>query len=775
MRTLLQKLAEILITRRWPILIILVVVTIAFSLSMRNLIIDNKLESWFLRDDPTLVHYNEFKELYGNDEIIVAWIKADGDVFNRDFVARIYDLSRRIEADPGIKRVISMTTAPYVDSRSDALVVEDLVKAHPDEGFSGEALRKKIEEWPAWNKILFNKDRTATMIFIEPKVSADMDAMRPQLLKFVKQALAGFNYRLAGMGVVYDELNILSLRDSSVFTSLSFVLLLGTLAVLFRRAHMMMAAIAATVINVLLFLGVYAFFGQSLNMVSAILPSLIIILGLEDVIFFCANYESFPEGEHRLRDSLAFTMAPSFFTSLTTALGFLAFTACPMQILKSFGLFAAIGVMLELFVSAILCAFFIGRLEQKKDRSLSTKTLGEGHIDVLFRRFLRLISIFNAAHYRKITGASLILLGVGLFGVFYLTVDTYSIDFLNDKNTVKQDSLFIEKDYGLYLPMEIRIKAQGQDGVKDPVFLRKLDELQVNLETKPYFQRASSVVDVVKQLNKVLTDGKESSYGIPETKNAVAQILFTYEMNPDNDLPNLVKDDFSEARLTVSVPMVTSRTFKSYLESAEAEIRDVFGEQAQITFGGYIPLYVKLIDYIAKSQIESFIIAFVLIFLATGVLFRSVSQLLIIILPNVLPIILTLAFMAASGIFLDIATVTIAAVTIGLSVDNSIHFMNMYNRLRSRGAGNREAIDQALILTGKPMIISNAILIVGYLVFLFASVKSVILFGALIALTLSTALLCDIILLPSLMLFFFKSRQPLVQSIPEEHGMSIRN
>jgi Predicted exporters of the RND superfamily len=758
MKHLLQKIAEVLIKRKWYVLIALMITTIVLSLSIRNLKIDNALETWFLRDDVTLVNYNEFKRIYGNDEIIAVWIKSDGSVFDRPFVERIYDISKRIKQNPMIKRVISMTAAPYLDRQNNNLVVEDFVKEPPGEGFSGETLRHRIEGTPVWNRLLFNKNRTATIMFIEPLASADMDAKRPEILKFVKESLKGVDYRLAGMGVVYDELNRISIQDSSIFTLLSFVLIFATLIFLFRRSRLLIASLFATVINLLLFLGVYAFFGQSLNMVSAILPSLIVILGLEDIIFIFANYESFPEGEHRLRDSLAFTIAPCFFTSLTTALGFFAFITSPMHILKSFGLFAAIGVMLEFIVAVIVSAFIISRYEQKKHRSLQKAPPSDDRMDRFFQRFLRSINSLNGRHYGKIFFSSLILLVVGVYGVFHLTVDTYSIDFLLDKNKVKQDSRFFEKDYGFYLPLEIRIKAEGVEGVKDPNFLNNLERLQQNMERKPYFQKATSIVDVVKQLNRVLTDGKESSYRIPDTRNAVAQILLTYELDEDNDLSYLVKNDYSEARLTVRVPMMTSLTFKTYLESAEAEIKSVFGDRAGITFGGYIPLYVKLINYVAQSQISSFIIAFVLIFLAIGVLFRSVPQLLIVIFPNVLPIILTLAFMAATGIFLDIATVTIAAVTIGLSVDNSIHYMNMYNRLRSLGAGTREAIDEALLLVGKPMFISNIYLVVGYLIMLLAHVKSVIFFGALIALTLFLAVLCDIILLPSMMIIFFRDK-----------------
>lgn len=758
MKNFCEKIAGILINRKWLVLTILIILSLGLSVFIKNLKIDNSLECWFLKKDPTLINYNEFKKIYGNDEIISVWIKPGKNEFNREFVTQIYDVSQALEKNPMIKRVVSIAKAPYMDMQNNELIVEDLVKERPDEHFRFETLKNKIESTPLWNKILFNKDKTATMMLIEPVVSPDMDLKRPEILNFVNDSLKGFDYKLAGMGVMYDELNKISLNDSSLFTTLSFILLIITLCFLFRRAYVLKASIIVTVINTLLFLGIFTLFGQNLNMVTAILPSLLIILGLEDIIFIFANYESFPEGENRLRDSLAFTMVPCFFTSLTTALGFFAFSTSPMAILKSFGIFAAIGVMLEFVVAVIVSAFIIKRNEEKQKRTTITNKIQKPNaVDDLFDRLMNRVNAFNRKNYKKTVFSCVVLLAIGIYGISHIIVDTYSIDFLLDKNTVKKDSRFIEKDYGFYLPLEIRLKTNHENGIKEPEFLNKLDKLEQNLETLSQFQKVTSIVDVVKQLNKVLTDNNESSYRIPDTRNAVAQELLLYELGEDNDLSYFIDEKYSEARLTVRIPMVSSRSMKKYLDTADAEIKKIFdNDDVSVIYGGYIPLYIKLIDYTAESQISSFILAFILIFISVGFLFRSIPQFLIIILPNILPIILTLAFMAVSHIFLDIATVTIAAVTIGLSVDNSIHFLNMYNKLRSEGLSLIDGIEKSLLSVGKPMFISNIILISGYLIMLFANIKSVIFFGALIALTLLIAVLCDIILLPSMMLLFFK-------------------
>jgi uncharacterized protein len=262
----------------------------------------------------------------------------------------------------------------------------------------------------------------------------------------------------------------------------------------------------------------------------------------------------------------------------------------------------------------------------------------------------------------------------------------------------------------------------------------------------------------VKQLNRVLTDNEESSYRIPDTRNAIAQELLLYEMNGSNDLWYFVDSNYTEARLTIHIPMTSSRSFRTIIDKTEKMASGIFGGNVRVAFGGYIPLYIKLIEYIARTQVESFILAFILIFASTTILLRSWYYLFIIIIPNIIPIIFTLGFMGFTGINLDVATVTVAAITIGLSVDNTIHYLYYFKLLRKEGANVRDAVRETLLFKGAPMFISNIILVFGYLIMIFGHVTSVVYFGLLTSLTLSVALLCDILLLPSLLIIFSRER-----------------
>ncbi|MBF0452398.1 MAG: MMPL family transporter [Candidatus Magnetomorum sp.] len=749
MNLFLNKVIFLLVEKRKYLLLGLTLLTIFLCFFLKDIKIDNSLEVWFLKNDPALVNYNEFKDIYGNDEVIIAWIKPEKSLYDQDFIHKMYEISQKMEAYALINRIVSITKAPYIDSKGMDLIVEDMVNKKPDASFSSEKLKEKLFSNPLWKKLIFNTDRSATVMLIEPVAGQDMDAERPQIIAFVKAALNGMNYKLAGMGVVYEELNRISLKDTSLFSSLAYIILIAALFIFFRKVSILLVATLTIIYSSLIFLGIFGMCGQSFNMFSAILPTLIIILCLADIIHVFSHYEKAKPGPNRLQSTLYYVLVPCLFTTVTTGIGFSALVSSPMAVLKSFGLFASIGVFLSYFVAIICSAAILARQKHAETVHIHAKSKND-FLDTIIEK----INVLVQRHYKSIVILGLGLVFICILGVIKIEVDTFSMNFLLESNSVKKDSYFFEKDYGYYVPLEVRLAPKSSDGVKDPAFLKKLSILQKDLDNESELAKSTSIADIIKQLNKVLTENTDESYKIPDTKEAVAQELLLYEMDKDNDISYFVDTMYKETRLTIRIPMESSKDMAQKIQLVRSKIRGIFQDSVSITFGGYIPLYVKMMEYIMQSQIRSFLIAFVIIFVMIGFLFRSFSVVLTGIIPNLLPIFITLGFMGLTGINLDIATVTIAAIAIGISVDDSIHFIFMYTMQRKKGKTVNQAIDITLKTSGKAIVTTSLLLISGYLIMIFASVKSVIFFGLLIGVTMVSALICDLILLPSILLLF---------------------
>ncbi|HNW35089.1 MAG TPA: MMPL family transporter, partial [Candidatus Ozemobacteraceae bacterium] len=269
-------------------------------------------------------------------------------------------------------------------------------------------------------------------------------------------------------------------------------------------------------------------------------------------------------------------------------------------------------------------------------------------------------------------------------------------------------------------------------------------------------QRAASILDVLRKLNQVMSDGATSSYRVPDSFNAVSQLLMLYESDPDNDLIHMTDvPNYSEARLTVRLPMVSASQLRDFEGKADELLRRIYdGTGVTIKFGGYVPLYARIINYITSSQLSSFGTALFFIFLAMALLLRRFDAIWLGIIPNVFPVIMTMGMMGWLGIKLDIATVTIASIALGIAVDDTIHELFLFYEPSRRHLDPVESISDCLIEAGPAVISTSIIYSLGFSALVFASIKSVILFGGLLALTIVFGMLCEITIMPALICMF---------------------
>lgn len=749
-------LAAFLVKYRAPLFYTFFIFAVLGVYFTKNIKIDNSIELWFLENDLTLTAYNDFKTIYGNDEVIIAMIDAgEKGIFTKDFLNRLKDASLSVEKNSDIRRVLSIGKAPYIGLRGEQdLIVEDLCEGTIENDLSAAEIKRKFHENKLWPKLLADKDMRRAIMIVEPVASKEMDVKRPQLISYVNEKLKefGFSYKLAGMGVMYDELNRLSLRDSAIFTTISYAILLLTLYILFRSKHLVGITFVVMVFSGLAFIDVYGMFSQNFNMVTIVLPTLIMILCIADVnhIFnrYCLNIKRIAEDREKgITETIEEILAPSLFTSITECIGFASIVFTPIAVLRTFGLFAAYAAIAEYVIVWATVPYMLGLI--KPDTTLKMErpfeSLNAGILNIVI------------PHRGKVSLIFIIAIAVSLYGAKMIDVDTYSMGFLYPDNSVRMDSDNIESVYGNYLPLEVRLLTGKNDGVKDPAFLKKVVDTQNELEISAETTKCASVTDVIMRLNQVWTDGKPESYAVPKDSTQVSQLLMLYESDPDGekDLKYMVDKNYKEMRITIRIPMVSAANMKKIEDRVSGILKKNFdGTGVKIIFGGYVPLYVRLLDYITWSQISSFSTALVWIFVVIGILFLRVSALVWGIAPNVVPVVLTLGFMGITGIKLDIATVTIASITLGIAVDDTIHELFHYYIYLEKGMKPVNAIRECLDDEGPAVISTSIVLCLGFSVLGLAGIKSVMYFGLLIALTMLFAFLGELFMLPAMIGYF---------------------
>lgn len=751
----------VLVTRfRVFLFVVTCLITFGSLFFASNIKIDNSLEPWFLEDDPTLTAYREFKKIYGNDEIILAMIDVGEDkMFIPETLNKLYQVSRAIKDDKAnIKRVLSVGLAPYIGLEGQTLIVEDLMTKEVTTENEAKAIEKRFFEDPLKKKLLMDIKKRYAIFLIEPVAGSDMDVRRPVIIDSVKSKLTGLSYKLAGMGVMYDELNRLSIRDGLVFTIISYIVIAAVVYFLFRSVPFLLTVILVMLLGGCGFIGMYGLFKQNFNMVTVVLPTLMMILSISDVAYvfnnYCYNIKKVAEDKEKgLELVFAECLSPCLFTSITNCFGFLSLVTSPMAVLRGFGIFASLACLMEYFVSMVAVGFILGFIDPKVQKELNRPF--EGWIDGWVRLMPR--------HYKFVIVLLVITMGTGFWGISKLQVDTYSMGFLHENNPVRMESDKVEAEYGNYLPLEIRLLTGKEDGIKDPEFLKKLDEAHTKLEAIEGVQKAASIADVFKKLNQVMSDGRPEDYRVPVTFNQASQLMMMYESDADNDLKSLVDPYYKEARLTVRVPMVSASQLKLYEDKVGVELEKIFGNgettasgslNVKIVFGGYIPLYSRIISYITTSQVSSFVFALITIFITMAILLRRWGAMFLGIIPNVYPIIMTLGMMGFFGIKLDIATVTIASIALGIAVDDTVHELFLFYEPSRAHLDPVESISDVLIEAGPAVVSTSIIYALGFSALIFASIKSVVLFGGLLALTIVFGMLCEITILPALVCLF---------------------
>ena len=309
---------------------------------------------------------------------------------------------------------------------------------------------------------------------------------------------------------------------------------------------------------------------------------------------------------------------------------------------------------------------------------------------------------------------------------------------------MRADSDRLEAVYGPYTPLEFIVTREA--GVEHPETMRAIWQWQRKMEAEDEVRWTRSAADVISRLDAVMKG--EDSGEVPEDEAALAQLLFLYGADPDADMSRFIDGQRRQARVTVGVPMESARGFDSRIQSllSLAELPP----DVTVTPAGYLPLYVQIMSHIVRSQLASFGLAFAIIFVLIGLLFRSLRFVALAVPANLLPVLGTLGLMGWIGVRLDVATVTIAAIVLGLVVDDTVQFLYRYKVESERHDDTATAVRETVRKVGRPMAITTVVLAGGFAVLGFAAIKSVAWFGLLLATALISALLSDLLVVPAL-------------------------
>jgi predicted RND superfamily exporter protein len=745
-----QTLFDLIMDHKRAAILLLVAVTAFFGLFAVRIEFDNSIESYFLESD--LRDYDRFLEEFGTDEIIVVAFGGE-DIFTVENFELIHGLSRRLEKVRHVRRVISLTTAEVVTGTDDSVDFTELMPELPKSPEELAAIRARAFADPIIPGTLISPDGRNTAIAAEIDHRIGEFDYKVELLNDIRAIVAeyesetGKTFRIGGTAVLDDAVFRYTQRDQALFFPIMMVLIISLMYLMFRRVTTTLLPLAVVVISVIWTYGFMSLMGYKINVISTILGPLLMAVGIADSMHIIADYlqevaRPGSSARESVERSFRNVLGPCVMTTVTTVLGLLALLSADLVPIRQFGIVAAAGVVAALVVTILLLPILLAVIPVT--RVVSVERIRTGR----FTRLLGWLGEWHGGRAAIVLLASLLAVGPAVYSLFQVTVGTNSLDYFRRGDPVRTGTEWIDRNVGGTTSLEFLIEADTDDALTDPALLEKMESFQAYLKEVPGITKVFSVTDMLKTLNRAFHGGDEAAFRVPDSATVVAQELLIVEGSADLDA--LLSRDRTRGRITARVAMDSSRELAHRMPEVEARMHEIFGEAARVTPTGSVYLMHEMEGYLLSSQAKSFLLAFLVITVAMTLAFRSFKLGVLAMVPNLLPIVFVLALMPVLGIALDVGTVMIAGIALGLVVDDSTHFLYRLKEERKGVADNRQAIAGAMTLVGRPIVFTSIVLSLGFSVLVLGSFNPVTHFGVLAGMVIALALFFDLVVLPAI-------------------------
>ena len=788
-----EGVARLILRNRFKLLLLLLAVTIfwvtqwkhiRFTFTEANLLPDKHSEN---------IRYNEFLELFGEEGNVLVLAVQDPELFSEGRLEAWNQLSRNLGSFEEIDFIISIENLNVL-SKNKQIKKLELVpfinqKVETEEDFS-QLKQQLFKELPFFENLLFNKETQTVRTAVYMKTEIVNSAARknfiyktfiPLIKKFEEDnqldvRVSGMPYvRTLNAQNIVDEIGIFVLGAMAV-TSLIFFLF-------FRSLRATFISMIIVLIGVAWSLGTLGWMGYEITVLTALIPPLIIVIGIPNCIFLINKYQQEVSKHGNQVKSLQQVIVKignaTLMTNLTTASGFATFILTDSKLLKEFGIIASINVIGIFILSLLLIPIiysFLPLPNKKHLNHLKNKTIDRlvGWMEKNVRK--RRINTYII---------SLVLLVASIIGIYQIRISGSILEDMPQKKEFFKDIMFFDNEFNGIVPLEILIDTKRKDGVLKLATLKRMDALGKSIESIPELSPPLSVVNAMKYAKQAYYNGNPNYYKLPtaQENNFILSYLDTKNSN-QKLMKNYVDSTGQYARLTTYMKDIRTERMEEIKSDLEKEIKKIFPEDRySVQLTGKSLIFLKGTKYLVKNLVLSLSIAIFLIALFMAYLFRSYKMILISLIPNLLPLIVTAGMMGFLGIPIKPSTILVFSIAFGISVDDTIHFLAKYRQelIDSKWKIQR-SVYAALKETGVSMFYTSIVLFFGFSVFMISEFGGTVALGGLVSATLLFAMLANLVLLPSLLISLERSvsneevmKEPTLQILEHQESKEDRN
>jgi len=753
------SLLELIVRRHAAALIAVAVLTAVFAFQLPHLTFRTSINDLVVESLPETTAYQEFLDEFGTEEVIRIVIRTD-DIFDPATFLLIARLSESAAGIHGVRRVVSL---PEIKKAA-----EQLTSKIPLDEF-------KAIVGPAalFKRNLLSDDHRTTAITLLLKNDADKTRVIEQIRELIASAPKGIPVYQIGMPLVAEALVLYTEQDFFRLPPITLVVIFLVLVLLFRNAVSIVIPVLSVIISLIWTFGTMAWLERPISMLLMIIPVFLVAVGIAYCLHIVSEYHACARKAGSPQEAAISTFRsvslPTLLAVATTVIGLGSLLLSRIAAINEFALFSCLGMIYFVIIVFLFIPSALAALPLPRDDGRGPMRF-EPYID----RLLDLVVSLNIKHQKW---TLLVLGGVGLFcavGLVFIRVETNPVDQFRRDTPVSRHFHDIYQDLSGSFPINVVIGSGREDYFQQPANLERIGRLQAFLETLPGVDKTVSVVDYIKLVNYVTSRYVPGSYVMPEADFEIRISYNNYKtMLGEEMLTRFVTPDFSRTTILLLTHISNSADFLAVRKKILDYLKKELPPNLHYDVTGFGMVISTSSTLLTRGQIKSFGLTLFLIFLIMLMLFLSIKVGVIATIPNLFPVLVNFGLMGWLGIGLSSVTSLIASIAIGLAVDDTIHYLVHYNREFKRDLNKDRALGETIRRTGRPIILTTVAICLGFSILGFSHFKPTATFGFLMVVTMVSALIGDLLLLPSLMLHVeLVTAWDLLKLMPALEGMS---
>lgn len=761
-----ELLVRFILRYRFAILAAVLTITVFMGFQATKVHMSYELAQMLPPTDASFQQYQEFRKTFGEDGNVVFLGVRDARFLKLEAFSKWQKITDELKSIDGVTEVVGLSNIPEV-VRNDSLrkfEFNPVFQQTPATQAELDSLVQRVFQLRFYDKLLFNTETGAVLTAISLDRAILNTKGRVALINEVYEVTQRYAQD-TGIHIYYSGLPYIRTRTAKkietelkLFIILALIVASLALFAFFRSFKAVFFPMIIVLISVVWAFGLVALLGYEITILTGIMPPLLIIIGVENCIFLLNKYHNEYKNHGNKVKSLVRVVQrigkATLLTNATTAVGFATFIITGNELLVEFGIVAALNILFVFLLSLFLIPIFFSYLAPPQHKHI--KHLDNEFIRRLINRIIHIVSFHRARVYVVFS----LLFIAGILGITKLKTSGSVVDDIPHRDPIYRDLMFFEENINGILPLEILIDTQRPNGALNPNTLAAIDGLQQILAGYPELSRPISIAEVLKFAKQGFYRGNPQMYELPHRheRNFILAYLPRAESGQATIINALVDSTMQQTRLTVQMANIGTARIQEIQDELQPAIDSLFDpETTRVTMTGASVVFLKGTSYLVKNLVTSLIFAVVVISLLMAFLFNHARMILISLLPNLFPQLLTAALMGYLGVPIKPSTILIFSIALGISVDNSIHFLAKFRQELSFNDYNiRHSVLWALKESGVSMMYTFVVLFFGFIIFTASSFGGTQALGYLIAFTLMVALASNLFLMPAILLSLHK-------------------